>query len=240
MTLSSILNSQFTFAQNADFFFRILIACACGFILGVERSKRFKEAGARTHMIVCSGAALVMIVSKYGFGDLIVEGGKGLFGTTGTDPARLAAQVITGISFLGAGMIFKNGSSIKGLTTAAGIWATAGIGLAIGAGMYFVGVLCTVIIALIQVLMHIVTVGSDSYRSSNLEFLVENNEDFHGVFNKLVKDIKAQVIECRITREGELLRYNVTLKIKKDITTDDITNFLSTHPDVKEVSVITL
>ena len=80
-----------------------------------------------------------MIVSKYGFADLTALDSANFHGTRGADPARVAAQVVSGISFLGAGVIFKNGSAVKGLTTAAGIWATAGIGLALGSGMYFIG-----------------------------------------------------------------------------------------------------
>lgn len=119
--LSSYLNSQFSLLQNLDFAIRILVACLCGFVLGVERSRRFKEAGVRTHMIVCAGAALIMIVSKYGFADLTSASKEMYNGTRGADPARLAAQVVSGVGFLGAGMIFKNGGSVTGLTTAAGI-----------------------------------------------------------------------------------------------------------------------
>ena len=132
MTLTTYLNSQFSIAQNLDFFLRILLACLCGAGIGFERSRRLKEAGIRTHVIVCCAAALLMIVSKYGFADLTSATGEVFAGTRGADPARVAAQVVSGISFLGAGVIFKHGNTIKGLTTAAGIWATAGIGLAIG------------------------------------------------------------------------------------------------------------
>ena len=240
MTLASYLTSQFSLAQTMDFFIRIVVACICGFILGIERSRRFKEAGVRTHMIVCCGAALVMILSKYGFADLVSEDGAVFNGVRGADPARLAAQVVSGISFLGAGMIFKSGTNIKGLTTAAGIWAAAGIGLAIGAGMYAVGIFTTVIIAFLQILMHLVPVGSDSYHSSNLEFLVEDTPDFHQVYNRMLKDLGAQVVECRITKNENLLRYNITLKSKKKISSEDVTLFFAEHEEVKEISVISL
>lgn len=128
MTLCEYFNSQFSIMQNLDFLVRILAACFCGACIGFERTKRFKEAGIRTHIIVCCAAALIMIVSKYGFADLTYADGSVFNGTRGADPARIAAQVVSGISFLGAGVIFKNGSTVKGLTTAAGIWATAGIG----------------------------------------------------------------------------------------------------------------
>ena len=132
--LSEYLNSQFSLAQNLDFFIRIAVACLCGAGIGLERSKRYKEAGIRTHIIVCCAASLLMIVSKYGFADLTDASGAFFNGVRGADPARIAAQVVSGIGFLGAGVIFKHGSTIRGLTTAAGLWATAGIGLAGGVG----------------------------------------------------------------------------------------------------------
>lgn len=238
--LSSYLNSQFSLLQNLDFAIRILVACLCGFVLGVERSRRFKEAGVRTHMIVCCGAALIMIVSKYGFADLTSAAGEAFNGTRGADSARLAAQVVSGVSFIGAGIIFKNGGSIKGLTTAAGIWAAAGIGLAIGAGMYFVGILGTVAVALIQMMMHIVTVGQDSFKHCNIDILVENLFDFDDKFRDLMKHYGATIVEFRVTREVNGIRYNATLKSKKPITSDDISTVLADNVEVIEISVLSV
>ena len=238
--LSAYLNSQFSLVQNLDFFIRILVAGLCGFVLGVERSRRFKEAGVRTHMIVCCGAALVMIVSKYGFADLTSAAGEAFNGTRGADPARLAAQVVSGVGFLGAGMIFKNGGSVTGLTTAAGIWAAAGIGLAIGSGMYAVGILVTIAIASIQMLMHIVTIGADAYKHCNIDILVENLFDFDQKFKDLMKQYGATLVEFRVTREVNGIRYNATLKSKKAITSDDITAVLADNVEVIEISVLSV
>ena len=238
--LSAYLNSQFSLLQNLDFFIRILVAGLCGFVLGVERSRRFKEAGVRTHMIVCCGAALVMIVSKYGFADLTSATGEAFNGTRGADPARLAAQVVSGVGFLGAGMIFKNGGSVTGLTTAAGIWAAAGIGLAIGSGMYAVGILVTIAIASIQMLMHIVTIGADAYKHCNIDILVENLFDFDQKFKDLMKQYGATLVEFRVTREVNGIRYNATLKSKKAITSDDITAVLADNVEVIEISVLSV
>lgn len=238
--LSVYLNSQFSLMQNLDFVIRIIVACLCGFVLGVERSRRFKEAGVRTHMIVCAGAALIMIVSKYGFADLTSASKEMYNGTRGADPARLAAQVVSGVGFLGAGMIFKNGGSVTGLTTAAGIWAAAGIGLAIGSGMYVVGILVTVAIASIQMLMHIVTVGADAYKHCNLDILVENLFDFDEKFRDLMKQYGATLVEFRITREVNGIRYNATLKSKKAITSDDVSAVLAGNAEVIEISVLSI
>ena len=134
------------------YIFRLLVACICGIAIGFERKERSKEAGIRTHCVVACAAALMMIISKYGFTDL------GLFDGVragGADPSRIASQVVSGVGFLGAGMIFVQKNTIKGLTTAAGVWATAGIGMAIGAGMYIVGITSTVIILLAQIILHL-------------------------------------------------------------------------------------
>lgn len=122
----------------------MLIAIVLGFAIGVERKIRFKEAGMRTHTIVAAGACLFMLVSKYGFDD-----------SGNYDVERIAAQVVSGIGFLGAGMIMYRKQAIHGLTTAAGVWITAGVGLAVGAGMYIVAACSTVLIIAVQCIMHI-------------------------------------------------------------------------------------
>lgn len=107
-----------TVFTELEFFFRILIAGICGGLIGYERNNRLKEAGIRTHLIVALAAALIMVVSKYGFSDVTTLKGVAL------DPSRIAAQIVTGVGFLGAGMIFVRNQTISGLTTAAGVWAT--------------------------------------------------------------------------------------------------------------------
>ena len=134
--------------EAVNWLIRLFIAGACGFAIGWERKSRSKEAGIRTHTIVCLAAALMMIVSKYGFSDQILAGERG------SDVGRIAAQVVSGIGFLGAGIIFYKRDFLHGLTTAAGIWATSGIGLAIGGGMIIMGVVCTIFIVVLQVVLH--------------------------------------------------------------------------------------
>jgi len=120
---------------------RMFLALGLGFAIGFERKMRFKEAGIRTHTIVCVGACLYMIISKYGF--------------DGADTARVAAQIVSGIGFIGAGMIFYHKEVVHGLTTAAGIWATAAIGMAAGAGLYWVSAIASAMIILVQCVMHL-------------------------------------------------------------------------------------
>lgn len=123
-----------------DFILRIFVAGLMGALIGLEREYRAKEAGYRTHFLVSMGSALLMIVSQYGFDTLLGETGIGL------DPSRIAAQVVTGIGFIGAGTIIINKKIVRGLTTAAGVWVTSGIGLAIGAGMYVLGICATFLV----------------------------------------------------------------------------------------------
>jgi putative Mg2+ transporter-C (MgtC) family protein len=111
---------------------RISVAAGLGGAVGLERELREREAGLRTHLVVCVGSALFTLVSAYGFHDFLVSGGS----LVRTDPTRIAAQIVSGIGFLGAGAIIRQGLSVRGLTTAATLWLVAAIGMACGAGYY--------------------------------------------------------------------------------------------------------
>lgn len=237
MTLAMYLNSQFSLLQNLDFFARILLACVCGACIGFERSRRLKEAGIRTHIIVCCAAALIMIVSKYGFADLTTLEGAVFNGTRGADPARVAAQVVSGISFLGAGVIFKHGSTVKGLTTAAGIWATAGIGLAIGSGMYILGIFATVVVALLQVLMHKFVVTGTSLAASHLCFTLQSGEEFQNVLENFLAQQNAQVVESVITYEDNgCVTYDMVFRSPQEITIHEWHRFLDANGKIQSIS----
>ncbi len=131
-------------------FLRLILAGILAGAIGFEREMNSKEAGFRTHFLVGIGSALFMIVSKYGFYDLLALQSVKL------DPSRIASQVVSGVSFLGAGTIFLEKKIVKGLTTAAGIWTTAAIGLSVGAGMYLVGIFSSIMVLIVlQVLQKI-------------------------------------------------------------------------------------
>lgn len=123
-----------------EFILRVFIAAILGAIIGFEREYRAKEAGVRTHFLVAMGSALFMILSQYGFGDMLGAPSISL------DPSRIASQVVTGIGFIGAGTIIFQKHMIKGLTTAAGLWVTSAIGLACGAGMYLLATTATLLV----------------------------------------------------------------------------------------------
>jgi putative Mg2+ transporter-C (MgtC) family protein len=120
---------------------RLSLAAALGAAIGFERELRDREAGLRTHLLVCLGSALFTIVSAYGFRDFLTSGDQ----VIRADPTRIAAQIVTGIGFLGAGAIIRQGLSVRGLTTAATLWVAAAIGIAAGAGYYSGAVLGTVV-----------------------------------------------------------------------------------------------
>lgn len=236
MTYAQEMWQFFTTSQNLDFLLRILCACVCGAAIGYERSKRFKEAGVRTHVIVCCAAALIMIVSKYGFVDL-GNSATGFFpGTRGADPARIAAAVISGIGFLGAGAIFRNKNAVKGLTTAAGLWATAGIGLAIGAGMYWLGIVTAVIICVMQYVMHRFTVGSDAFQDCILEFDVDNEVEFQPLLTEFVRSLDGQISSYSYAINGSTTHYSVTMKAKKDVSMELINEFSKANPGIRAAS----
>lgn len=133
---------------EVELIFRIAMAGICGALIGYERMNRLKEAGIRTHTVVALGSALIMVVSKYGFMDTYEA-----FGTL-NDPGRIAAQIVTGVGFLGAGMILVKKQTVSGLTTAAIIWTTSGIGMSIGSGLYLIGVASTLLLLIFQLLFH--------------------------------------------------------------------------------------
>ena len=121
------------FALDVQMFLRLLVAVVLGALVGTERERAGKPAGLRTHGMVCLGAALFAVVSLHGFG-------------SAGDPARVAAQIVTGIGFFGAGAILHERGSVHGLTTAASLWVTAAVGLAVGVGMVFMSVATAVLI----------------------------------------------------------------------------------------------
>jgi putative Mg2+ transporter-C (MgtC) family protein len=128
---------------NLELVSRLVMAALLGSVIGFERERLSWAAGLRTHMLVCVGSALIMIVSAFGFEDVLHADHVVL------DPSRIAAQVVSGIGFLGAGSILLRGEIVRGLTTAASLWSVAAIGLAVGGGLYTASIASTIIILII-------------------------------------------------------------------------------------------
>ena len=127
--------------MTEEFIIRLLVATDLGAVIGLDREYRTKAAGFRTHVLVALGSALFMIISVHGFDDLPKDQM-----TLRMDPARIAAQVVTGIGFIGAGTIIFQKNVVKGLTTAAGLWVTAAVGMACGVGMYVLAIVSTLLV----------------------------------------------------------------------------------------------
>ncbi len=205
---------------------RLIIACICGVVIGFERKNRAKEAGIRTHCVVACGAALMMIISKYGFGDLEVLYGTG---TKTADPARIAAQIISGVGFLGAGTIFVQKNTIKGLTTAAGLWATAGIGMAIGAGMYIIGVATTFIILVAQILLHSRAPWFTTHVTKTLSVYNVPVRDYGKYIRGMLNNMGVAVYDARVTQsksEGTK-DYKFVIDIPPTVDEEDILNAIA-------------
>ena len=128
----------------AEVTLRLVVAAVLGGAVGIERELREREAGLRTHLLVSVGSCLFTLASAYGFNEFLVNGGN----VVRADPTRIAAQIVTGIGFIGAGAIIREGMSVRGLTTAATLWVVAAIGIASGAGYYSAAVLGTAIVLL--------------------------------------------------------------------------------------------
>jgi len=158
--------------STTDMIIRLAVAALLGSVIGIERQRHEWTAGLRTHMLVCVGSALIMLVSAYGFMDVVGKKGYDL------DPSRVAAQVVSGIGFLGAGTImFLRQEVIKGLTTAAGLWTVAGIGLAVGGGLYIPAVATTAIAWIILAAIRpLETRYLGKYKNNGLKMIVERKQ----------------------------------------------------------------
>ena len=232
------VSSAFHGQDLLGYFLRIAVATLCGVIIGLERTKRSKEAGVRTHCIIACASALIMVISKYGFADMVDAAGNALAGSRGVDPSRIAAQVVSGISFLGAGVIFKNGNTVKGLTTAAGIWATAGVGLACGAGMYSVALIVTALILLAQMLMHKFSIGNDAYFNGEIRITMVDTPEIRAALKAKQKELGVRIINTHITAcDDNTLKLVLQVRLKQDIPFKDVMQFIDQHPEIKSISI---
>ena len=218
-----------------EYILRILLAGICGMLIGIERSNRSKEAGTRTHFMVACGAALIMVVSKYAFFDLITQGlYEGV--EVKLDPSRVASTIASGIGFLGAGMIFVHKNNITGLTTAAGIWATSGVGMAVGAGLYSVGITSTLIIVIAQVLLHLKGGWNKSLKTKVIVIkgIADNNYQEYIVMQ--LNDIGVKVIDVNVEKVGVLRNYCLTIEYHSGISEDAIVSNINYDCQLKVLS----
>ena len=208
---------------------RLIVACLLGGVIGFEREHVHRPAGLRTHILVCVGSALVMVTSEFIYYQYSSH--------VNVDPARLGAQVISGIGFLGAGTIIKEGISVKGLTTAASLWAVSCIGIAVGIGFYSGAIISTVIIFLILVVIK-KTQGKMSTQKTTRLFI--HTQIKRGEVNELSRIITELGVKIKKTdfitseRDGEMvLRF--TLDISNQIPMAELIEAILCHEHVRRV-----
>lgn len=220
-------------STELDWLLRIVVAALCGGVIGYERAIQRKSAGVRTHIVVAIACALFMIVSKYGFNDILNMRDIAL------DPSRIAAQIVTGISFIGAGTILVRKEQISGLTTAAGVWATAAIGMAIGAGMYFMGILSTALLFLIQMLFHddVIISKITPHIRFNIQIEAANTPRILSRIQKELENSHVENISIKILDVSEKwIVFYVDGVINNKLDENKIVMSLRKYPDIDRIS----
>jgi len=216
---------------------RLGISLVCGSLIGLERTLRYKEAGIRTHAIVCCSSAALMMLSKYGFID-IANNIDALGVGRGADAARIAAAILSGIGFLCAAVIFKQGKSVHGLTTAAGIWAVAAIGMLIGAGMYILGGVLTALILLILYFLHLFKIGQDAFVFKKILVVYDIGHKTRKAVTDFVESHGGGIDDVSLTREHEgKAELRLTVHVAKEFTYEEVTKFLDDNPQVHSMSI---
>ena len=213
--MNTVFNHSFNSIVELRHILSVLIACACGLAIGYERKARNKQAGVKTHVIVALTSALMMILSKEAF----------LY-TPAYDTSRVAAQIVSGISFIGGGIIFTRDKKISGITTAAGIWATAGIGMAIGANFWIFGIFCSLIVVLVQLVTHSNIRNHVIYQ---VKILIETNDiTLPGrIYSKLgVFDFRKSNVELKEQLDNGSYDILISIENDKEISVVDVEDFL--------------
>lgn len=222
---------------KAEMLLRIIIATICGAAIGYERKSRGKGAGLRTHAIVAISACLMTIISQYGFEDFFGEF-KNEAVDLRLDPTRIAAQIVSGIGFLGAGMIFIQKNVVTGLTTAAGIWATAGIGMAIGTGMYFLGISCAVIMVVVQIVLHKDIKFLHVPTEHEFFFVTETGEENAEKLISAISEFEISVLSVRYKEKSDgLLEISVTVLENKALDKLELMAKLTSEKYIKSASL---
>lgn len=218
-----------------DFLTRLCVAGLCGTVIGLDREYRVKDAGFRTHFLVALGSALMMIVSQYGFEDfLATHDGLRL------DPSRIAAQVVSGIGFIGAGTIIIHRQLVRGLTTAASLWATAGIGLAAGGHMYIVAAAATVLTLFgLEVLS--LFFGELGRRRTMIVFSAPSRAAVDAMFNRLESrdySVISYEVEVARTPDGVVHRATLVIRAKGTVSEEGFIDLLRADPDITVEKIV--
>lgn len=216
--------------QQGDFLARIVLAAICGAIIGYERKSRMKEAGVRTHMIVALGSALFMVISKYGFSDIMGQNGIDI------DPSRIASQVVSGIGFLGAGMIFVRKTFVSGLTTAAGVWTTAAVGMTMGAGLYVLALAATVLVLIIQAFFHRDLKWLHLPATEVISVVAEESEDTITSVQAALLSHKVEIVNFKAEKiHRDLLSIELFVKLPPKFDVSQLMNLFKGNSHIKSI-----
>ena len=233
-TLLETMNRNLPLECYPELGLRIIVACICGAVIGFERTKRLKAAGIRTHCLIAATSALMMILSKYAFADMDSTLESLYESSRGADPSRIASQIVSGVSFLGAGVIFVKGRSVKGLTTAAGIWATCAIGMAVGSGMYLLGIFTTLTVVILQVILHCLKVGDDAFSTHEMTVEMQDTAELRKALDEYFEKYKVQVLTSKISKADDgYLCLNLSVKISRNVNFEDNLEFIDQHPGIR-------
>jgi len=212
--------------ENLQVFIRMLFAFLAGGLIGYQREKAEKPAGLRTHILVCMGSTLITVVSIYGFGKM------------GADPSRITAQIVSGIGFLGAGTIFRYGPSIKGLTTAASLWAVCGVGIAIGAGLYFAAFLAVLFIFFVLALLELFEQYLRTKGFHTIRILVNDVPGSIGKIGETMGKMGINIKNLKMSRDREaLVNCYLWLDLPPHISMPKVVSSLQEMDIVKEVEI---
>ena len=211
---------------------RLALAAIFGGVIGIERERKDWAAGMRTHMMVSMGSALIMLVSSFGFSDVLGEKYAEL------DPSRVAAQIVSGIGFIGAGTIlFRKPATVLGLTTASGLWTVAGIGMATGGGMYIAGGIATTLsILILWGMQPIQKKFSNKFGRKTLKIVLGNKADPKDIVNKLIKDDDIDFSNFSISRESKVYIIEIILEKPENKRLLKIADGLQNDQNIKKVS----
>lgn len=211
---------------------RLALASFFGALVGIERERKDWAAGMRTHMLVCVGSALTMLVSAYGFQDVL-----GSSNHVSLDPSRVAAQVISGIGFIGAGTIlFLKEGVVKGLTTASGLWTVAAVGLATGGGMYFAALATTLLaIIILWMLQPVERRLFGGARQKNIRIVAKDQESSATVVSRIFNNSRWKVSSCQLNRAGEEYILDFRFRSLDKASLANLVTDLQSDPSVKEV-----
>lgn len=222
--------------QQLEWVARIILAGICGGAIGYERESRKKTAGLRTHVIVAVSSALMIVLSKYGFQDVLGQYVR-------LDPSRIAAGTVTAIGFLGSGIIFSRNKNISGVTTSAGIWATLGVGMAVGAGMYVIGIATTGIVVLVEIfigrggkLSHLMK----QVYQIGVEYTLSGEAD-NGVIGEIQRELeenyKCKILKFQTRRKEETVHVELLVRTAKGNELIGLAELAEKYPEITKISV---